>query len=492
MKLIWLKGKGMVPFVVLMLFFTSSCTDGYKDDWEWSSSVKNTTLTSPETDGITVRFSADGTTQTISWEVVPGAGGYQVSVYNIDDPEHPVLIGEENEFVDGTSVTRPSTDDTRYKVVIKSLGNAKFNNTESATATEKLYNNMLAVYAYIPNNTNLTEYFTANPIPDTTAELCYELEAGGNYTMTGNISQDTTPVTFRSGDRFNHAKITVTDGSFVNGGTGLKLRFIDMDYSGFTGAASNAVIQMSSNFPTTGLTESLYFVVPTTSPIVLQSCKITGLRYYLFYDNSTTANPTKYAIGTLLIKDCIIGRSANQSAAEIRFAAGMLKDLTITNSTIYSEVADGSSRFIQISTPGKVSDVKPTTETWANGSMTITHCTFYQSDKTSQSFNSNGAMRQQGDKVTIQYCVFVNSFNQEAIRRFRSSNNTPTFTGGYNSYWFNGVFPTNEETHAQGDNSGTIIKTDPQLTYLGNGEFTMTGTDQIAARTGDPRWLPAE
>jgi hypothetical protein len=487
MKQIWLKGRNMMPLVVLALFLAYSCTDGYKDDWEWTSSVKNATLASPVADNITVVFSADGTTQTIGWMLVPGAGGYQVSIYNNDDPEHPVLIGEENEIVDGISVVRPATEDTRYKVVIKALGNEKNNNKEAETATEKLYDNMLAVTAYIPNNTNLTEYFTTNPIPDSTAELCYELEAGGTYTMTGNISQDTTPVTFRSGGRFNHAIITVTDGSFVNGGTGLKLKFIDLDYSGFTGTASNAVIQMSSNFPTKGLTESSYYVVPTTSPIALQSCKITGLKYYLFYDNGG-----KYAIGTLLIKDCIIGRSANQSAAEIRFNNGMLKDLTITNSTIYSEVADGSSRFIQISTPGNVTGVKPTSETWANGSMTITHCTFNQSCKTSQSFNSNGAMRLAGDRITIQYCVFVNSFNQEAIRRFRSSNSTPTFTGGYNSYWFNGAFPTNEETHAQGDNSGTIIKTDPQLTYLGNGEFTMTGTDQITARTGDPRWLPAQ
>jgi hypothetical protein len=33
---------------------------------------------------------------------------------------------------------------------------------------------------------------------------------------------------------------------------------------------------------------------------------------------------------------------------------------------------------------------------------------------------------------------------------------------------------------------------DPQLTYLGNGVFTMSGPEQVAASTGDPRWLPAE
>jgi hypothetical protein len=207
----------------------------------------------------------------------------------------------------------------------------------------------------------------------------------------------------------------------------------------------------------------------------------------LFYDNGK-----KYAIGSFLIKDCIIGRIVNQAAAEIRFGASIVKDLTITKSTIYSEVAAGSSRFCQISAGAKVTDVKPSSETWASGNLTITNCTFYQSNKTSDSFNSNGALKQLGDKITIMNNIFVDSFNQYAIRRFRSSSNNPTFTGGNNSYWFDGIFPTTEETHAQGDNSGTIIKTNPQLTYLGNAQFTLAGPDQLAARTGDPRWLPVQ
>jgi hypothetical protein len=476
---------GMIPLFVSLLLSTS-CIDGYKDDVVWTSNVRNATLESPAADQINVKFSADGTEQTIEWPLIPGAGGYEVSVYNNDDPNNPVVIGEEKQIVDGISVKRPSTEDTRYKVVIKTLGNSKNNNKEAPTATEKVYDNMLAVTAVIPSGTSLTEYFTANPIPASTTELCYELVAGGNYTMTGNVPIGLTSVTFR-GDKVVHPILNVTNGSFVNDGAGFKLKFIDIDYSNFSGTASNAVLLMNATLnPNAPLSEGGYLVVPTTSPIAIQSCKITGLKYYLFHDGNN-----KYAIGTLLIKDCIIGRSLNQNAAEVRFQSGMVKDMTITNSTLYSEQADGSNRFIQISS-GNVSSVKPATETWANGSLTITNSTFYQLDKTSHSFNSNGAWRQAGDKITIQKSIFVDSFNQEAIRRFRSSNNTPVFTGGYNSYWFNGAFPTNEETHAQGDSSGTIINTDPQLTYLGNGEFKLEGSAQIAARTGDPRWLPAQ
>jgi hypothetical protein len=479
-----LKKASMLLLCAVMLFFVS-CIDGYKDDVVWTSNVKNVTLGSPAADKISIKFSADGSEQTIEWPLVPGAGGYLVSVYNNDDPDNPVAIGEENQIVDGVYVKRSATEDTRYKVVIKTLGNPKNNNQEAETATEKVYDNMLPVTAVIPTGTNLTEYFTANPIPASETELCYELEAGGNYTMTDNVPIRLTSVTIR-GDKVDRPVLSVTNGSFVNDGAGFKLKFIDIDYSGFSGVAANAVLLMNSTLnPDVPLSEGGYLVVPTTSPIAIQSCKITGLKNYLFFDNNN-----KYAIGTLLIKDCIIGRSVNQNAAEIRFQSGMVKDMTITNSTLYSEQADGSNRFIQISA-GHVGNVKPAAETWANGSLTITNSTFYQLDKTSHSFNSNGAWRQSGDKITIQKCIFVDSFNKEAIRRFRSSNNTPVFTGGDNSYWFDGDFPANEETHAQGDTSGTIIKSDPQLTYLGNGIFKLEGAAQIAARTGDPRWLPA-
>lgn len=480
--------KRNLLFLGAVLCFTAfSCVDGYHDDAVWSSSVKNAQLESPAADQITINFSADGSGQTITWPLVAGAGGYQVSVYNIDDPANPKLIGEENEVVDGVSTTRPSTEDSRFKVVIKTLGNVKNNNLEAVAATEKPYDNMLAVTAVIPDGSNLSDYFKANPIPASATELCYELVAGGNYTMSDTIVMRQTKVTIR-GNKLSHPKIVVTDGSFVNGGAGFKLKFIDMDYSTFVGLASNAVILMDANIPTTGLSSAGYMVVPTTSPIAIQSCKITGLKYYLFYDNGK-----KYAIGTFLIKDCIIGRNANQTVAEIRFAAGMAKDITITKSTIYSEVAAGSGRFIQLSAGAKVADIKPLTETWANGSVTVTNCTFYQSNKTTDSFNSNGALKQLGDKITIMNNIFVDSFNQYAIRRFRASSNNPTFTGGYNSYWFDGIFPATEETHAQGDNSGTIIKSDPQLTHeAGTANFTLAGAAQIAARTGDPRWLPAE
>jgi hypothetical protein len=211
----------------------------------------------------------------------------------------------------------------------------------------------------------------------------------------------------------------------------------------------------------------------------------------------------KYAIRTLLIKDCIIGQNTNSfSNATIRFQTGMVKDLRITESTLYNEVAAHSSnRICQISS-GNAGSVQPVGETWANGNLTITNSTFWQMAKGAQSFNSNGAFGQSVDIVTIQNCLIMDSGeggknpgDNGFIRRFRRGNNTAVFKAGNNSYWFDGQFPLGEvdsEGNTTGrDNSGVYTSTDPQLTYLGNGEFRLLGSEQIAKRIGDPRWLPA-
>ncbi|MDR0541231.1 MAG: DUF4957 domain-containing protein [Dysgonamonadaceae bacterium] len=482
--------KGSMGLLCAVMLFFMSCVEGYKDDITWASSVKNATLESPAADKITVKFSADGTEQTIEWPLVPGAGGYLVTVYNMDDPDNPVVIGEENQVVDGVSVKRPSTDDTRYKLVIKTLGNGKNNNKEALTATEKSYNNMLPVTAVIPAGTNLTDYFTANPIPASDTELCYELVSGGNYTMTGNVSTGSTRVTIR-GDKVDHPVVTMTDGSFVVGAAGFVLKFIDIDYSGFIGTSGNSIILMDANFPASGLTEAGYAMIPTTQPIAIQSCKITGLQYYLFYDNNK-----KYAIGTFLIKDCIVGANTGTFGnALVRFQAGMVKDWTVTNSTFYNEQApsNSSNRFCQISS-GNVTSVKATTEQWLSGSMSITNCTFWQAGKTAQSFNSNGAMGNSSDKVTVQKCIFVDCYEVgRIISRFRRGNTSAIFTGGENSQWYDGKLFSEANTGSQDITADVnYLTTDPKLTYLGNGQFKMEGAEQISKRTGDPRWLSAQ
>jgi len=140
---------------VVLLFY--SCIQGYKDDWVFSSDVKNATLESPPAEKVEYLSSPDGSSVTISWPVVYGAGGYEFSLYIVDDPDNPIVVGDENEIVDGCSVQRSLQTDTNYKIVIRTLGNEKYNNQSAESPTIKMFTTMVPTYATIPDGSDITQ-----------------------------------------------------------------------------------------------------------------------------------------------------------------------------------------------------------------------------------------------------------------------------------------------------------------------------------------------
>lgn len=68
----------------------------------------------------------------------------------------------------------------------------------------------------------------------------------------------------------------------------------------------------------------------------------------------------------------------------------------------------------------------------------------------------------------------------------------PTCEYFNNTYFYNGVEVSANNTGDGCDNSGTAIVDDPAFKDPANGIFTVGGAGQISKRTGDPRWLPAE
>jgi len=108
--LFYRRTNGAILFIIVLLF--SSCIDGYEDDELWSSGVENITLESPNVEDVTITPSADGSTLNFQWPVVMGAGGYEFSLYIVDDPNNPVAVGEEKQIIDGTTVQREMKEDT--------------------------------------------------------------------------------------------------------------------------------------------------------------------------------------------------------------------------------------------------------------------------------------------------------------------------------------------------------------------------------------------
>lgn len=436
-------------------------------------------MESPKAEDVkfTVITTTEGDKVKVEWPVVYGAGGYQFSFYNVDDPDNPIAIGNENEVIDKCSVERDIREDTRYKVIVKALGNPKYDNKEAQTATEVSYSTLVPS-TVIPDNTDLAVYFEQYPIPETADEIAYELVPGGNYTMSNTVNLGLTKLTLR-GDKIHHAKLTLTgNGVFLSDGAGLKFKFIDVDCSEFTG---NAVITYNSNQNPAAVSNGWVTIV---SPVLIQSCKIFGLTKKLIHDSKK-----KYMLSSFTIKDCIIEQNTADKIHLIYIEGGIIKDLLLTNSTFYNK-QQNSGYFIQynntrITTNSEWKDKYG----WIKAGINITNCTFWQIVKEGQMGNYSG-LAQKGNYIIVTNNIFVDCGKKEVIRRLTGGNmnmDSPR-TFGSNSYWYDGAFVDGEISNNY-DNSGTAIKDNPALEDPQNGNFTVHGNSQLENHTGDPRWL---
>lgn len=169
----------------------ASCAIGYDGSGTFSSGVSDSQLASPSADDITFTPNVSGTEVTITWPVVMGAGGYEVSFYNMNDPDNPVAVGDENEVIDGCSTTRAIAEDTQYEFRIRALENTEYSNIGAESPTIAEYDTYVPSVGTIPSGTDLATYFADFSSTEVSpTEVAYELEAGGNYTMTGNVDFD--------------------------------------------------------------------------------------------------------------------------------------------------------------------------------------------------------------------------------------------------------------------------------------------------------------
>ena len=124
--------KGMLLAGAGALLMTACAVDGYDDDERFVSDVTGATLASPSAETITVTPSADGKTQTISWPVVKGAGGYLVNFIDEGNPAEPIV---KDSLVDGCSVTVKREEDMNYLLTIKTMGRKDANNQDRKSTT---------------------------------------------------------------------------------------------------------------------------------------------------------------------------------------------------------------------------------------------------------------------------------------------------------------------------------------------------------------------
>ena len=456
----------------------ASCVQDDLTGDKFSSGVRNAQLEAPSADDITITPSSDGSVQVIAWPVVEGAGGYHAVLTNTDNGE---VV--KDTLIDNITFAATRTEDTNYQLSLAVLDNEKLNN-KGTEAVNKLFNTFTPSYQTIPQG-DLSEYFASNPVPDkaTSEMLCYDLEPGGQYTVSSTIDFGNKRVTLRSTSSANHAKIQIAGEKVsIKTGTIFTLKNLDIDAS----QTLSPLIQMSDADESIKGTGDYYIV---RGALTINNCNISGVKNNLIYDNNIKYCYESVVINNSTVHLTLSSETSVSGNAVIYFKGGFANTLQVSNTTMWNTGDSDSKYFVQYNNSGRCSRAG-----YSNSLVNFTNCTFYNIAKSGQWANYGGFSGQKTSWFTVNKNIFVDCGNKQVIRRILGGRSASTYGSaqiGYNTYLFNGEFESTGGIVDQYDITGTAIEEDPGFKDAANGDFTVSGAAQIANKTGDPRWLPA-
>ncbi|MCD8185256.1 MAG: DUF4992 family lipoprotein, partial [Rikenellaceae bacterium] len=459
-----------------LLLLAYSCIEGFKDDQIYDPGIYNTTLQSPEE--IIFSASADGSTLSISWPVVPGAGGYEVTILVVDDPENPDTL-RHYDHLDYTSTSVEFMDDTKYEAVVRSLGNERYNNKEAQEATVEEYDTLVETYKIIESGKDLAEYFKTFVFPDKSEweydEIVLELEKDGVYTLNSPldlISNDQFSYITLRGDKVYHPTVTLGEKGELNTNIGgIKLKFIDFDCTA-TGSSS-PFIRLTDDFNEKIISSEGYYVL---HPIALTGCNFTSVNGYFIYGNSY-----KYCVNFLAFTDCQVELNSTQEIMSV--TSGFINNLTMQNCTFYN-LKTSSNRFLRFA-----NNTRPAYADEGSGVYNYHNNTFVNIATNTQWHN--GGMGYNTVTVNSSYNIFFETATGNVSRYMSFNSTNPIRNYSFNCYWFDKK-PAEQSGNGH-DQSSTIVTVDPGLSLddLETGVFVPSQA-MIDLKMGDPRWWDYE
>lgn len=476
--------RALSALAVGTLMLSSCAQDGF-DEESWQSDVTNTQLESPDAEDITIEASADGTQTIISWPVVRGAGGYLCSVYDVSDPDGRTVVDDvQDSIVDRCQLVVTRTEDTNYMFSITTAGNDALNNTQAATATEVEFTSFTETYASIPAGSDITKWFADNLAnADADGELCFDLEAGAEYSMSGNVDLGNKQVTLRTANRANPAKVTLTANASFVPGNGFVLKYIDFDCS----KSKSPFIAMSTTPDESmkGATGSgdYYNIM---QPITINGCRIDNLAGSLYTDSGV-----KYCAGTWLVTNSVVhfnldGTGSVEQDALINAYGGHINNFTARNSTLYNTGTESVKYILRYNNSGRCDRAG-----YVADYVNFTNCTFY-GFACDQFCNYGGLAGRATSNFTVANNIFVDCGDNIARRIVAGRVGSARASFSNNTYMnADGTFQSTNGSCAGYDDSGTAIEENPGFADPSNGDFTVSGAAQTSRGTGDPRWLSA-
>lgn len=453
----------------------SSCADTYDGKDVFESDVKNAQLSSPSESDITITPNTDGDQMTITWPVVHGARGYEVILYDLSNET------EIRKTIDGCSFTTAREEDVNYKISIRALGNTKLNNSDATTATEKLFNTFEATFAAIPEG-DLYAYFMQNPIPDDSVgkNLNFDLIPGGNYTVSDTLDFGKFTVTLRSTNKTQNAIITYGPRGGLLTYSGFKAKYLTFE----CGASTQPVLALSE-YPNPDILDADHNNhYQITNPISFQSCLVNNVVRTFMYDNRVKYCVKSFSMTNTMVKFTPDDKMSSTAYFQIYDGGGFINDFTATNCTFWSATSNKVNYFIRYNNSGRCDRAG-----YLTNSINFRNCTFYNIAKEGQMANHGGFDGRATSNYDIMNNIFVDCGSGQVPRRITGRISDAAINNfAYNTYWFDGAPETEGFTTNSYDKSGNALQTDPAFVDAANGNFTPTGAEQVARKTGDPRW----
>ena len=218
--------------------------------------------------------------------------------------------------------------------------------------------------------------------------------------------------------------------------------------------------------------------------LTISNVTVKNVKNSILYDNKQ-----KYCIVDFTIDNCVfeLKPDAVEYESFIAFYSGGIKDMTIKNSTFYSDNTVAK-YFIRYNNSARIDryGFKDAADTW---SFTYKNNTFYGLlNENGQWGNYNGVSQKPGQLIlTVVDNIWYNC-DKQTMRRLNQSKNFSNFNAA--SSMNNNTFYYDGGIADQGSyGNGTDLNEEPKFANAAAGDFTLGDCAQKTNKTGDPRWL---
>lgn len=482
-----------------MALFAVSCAQGV-DDETWTAGVSGVQLESPAADQVAFSYVTDasGNEQVkVQWPVSMGAGGYEITVQNVNDPENPEVIVD-HATVDGCSYLFPLAEDTNYEVSILTLANEKYNNSAAASATLIPFSTMIGGKT-IPANTEIGQFITdwmtehaaeyaAAIAADPNFEWAFDLERGAKYTLDVPAKTGLIPIRLR-GTQGNRPVVTVGEKGCLSPAAGLKIKNVNFDCEKME---TIGLILMDDS--RTDVPVNSNKVMQCPYPIRMEQCWVRELPSAI-YNGGYGA----WGVEEFRLSDCLVQLNNPNSDQWTTFINawqnkgisngasgvcwyGAILNTYVVNSTIWNrcETVKDKNYFIRFANQSIDRAVGS-----YNGVMEIKNSTLVRMVP-SKDFGNNIANKSQY-VITFENSNFWDCYRLQKVKR------GGTYVWKNNTIWgvTKSVDGTDKKEIATEENMGftddNIFKAMDLNAENGGVSFKATGT--ISSTIGDPRWL---